>query len=233
MPSERIILHGPFRERRRTSKRGKVSKRVTIEIESTPLVHDFDETRLGQEVAVAIRDELSRQIKSINRTVSLATQARRQRDLDSPNTPSYAKRYKAPRTKAGTIRKGSVDSDPSPANISKWGYFSGRLADGLSVRQSVSDKAFTINVPANRLDEDSFGSGFLAFLQILEAEVPGFRDAAKLMDAREVRTAINHSINEMITSSTAAGAEKIRALRAKRAQLLLRGGSAIVRSLIS
>ena len=229
MAQERIVLHGPFTELRRTSKRGKVSKRVSVEIESTPLVHTFDDMRLGRGPAEAIRDALTEQLKAIGLQVSRATRARRERWLRDGSSESYQRRFRAPRTRAGTIRKGSFDSEPDRANLDKWGLFSGRLAEGLSVRENTALKSFTVNVTANRLDESTFGQGFLAFLAKLQTLVPGFQNPAELLKSRDVRAAINKSINDLITSAEATAAEKLRELRSARAQLLSRGAGAVVR----
>lgn len=228
--SDKIVLYGPIVGKRKTYKRsGKTKTKFSIEVSSTPLLHDFDETRLGKPVAESIRDALSEQIKTTSRnySVSDATIERRLRHLKSPNTRTYQKLYMAPRTKAGKVRKGSVDSVPSEQNLTRWGYFSGRLADGLAVRQSVSNKTFYVNVPRNRFDSSTFPH-LARFLRALADRIPALRDPSQLIHTPGVRSAIDNSVRAMIGAAEGRAAGKLKALRAQRNALLrsiLRAGA--------
>ena len=114
--------------RRRTSARGKVSERVTVDIKSEPLVHMFDDAALGAGPAQVIRNELEKAIKGITTFAHPNTIKRRnyaKAAMESGQAPkSVRKRYSGGRI--GTkLPKGSArlfnDSD--------------RLSEGLFVRQ--------------------------------------------------------------------------------------------------
>ena len=228
--SDRIVLFGPIVGKQRLLKRsGKTKTKFSIQISSTPLVHDFDAMRLGKPVADAIRDALGEQIKtnSLNYSVSPETVARRERYLRHPSGATYEKLFLGPRTKAGALRKGSKDSRPDPANLHRWGYFSGRLADGLAVRQSTTNKKFYVNVPKNRFDGTTFPS-LDRFLRNLAQRIPALRDPSALIRTPAVRAAIDTSVRAMISKADSRAASKLRSLRSQRNKLLrqiLRAGA--------
>ena len=63
--------------RRRTSKKGKTTQRVSIEIEAEPVLHVFDDRALGSDVAEAIRDHIGKAIKDIGGFVKQSTRRRK------------------------------------------------------------------------------------------------------------------------------------------------------------
>ena len=135
--------------RRFSAKTGRASKdRVTIEIESEPLVHMFDDTALGAGPAQAIRDKVEQAIKSITAQASASTIARRKRaylDL-SGGGADKATRQRYTGGRIGT---------KLPTGSTTLFNDSGRLADGLFTRQNPSEGNWTTNVPANRFTPDT------------------------------------------------------------------------------
>jgi hypothetical protein len=204
---ERIDLLGPFQELRRTTGAGTKS-RVTVEIESKPLLFHFDDNRLGAGPALAIAKAITRGIRSIAEQVSATTSARRERSRQNPNTKSYQRRYSGGRT--GLKPPGTGD---------QWGVDSGRLADGIHVRQNPTQATYTVNVPENRLNQSLFGAGFEAFLQKLYDLVPQLRPEVLLEDP-EVRAAIEQAIDAVVQGSEERARAALEAARRAREELV-------------
>lgn len=194
-----VILNdfGGSRFERRTRTTGAGTKdRYTVTIKAEPVLHDFSELRLGQGPAIAIRDLVRRQIKSIGAFAAPATIEKREAAVRAlARGAQWAKRRYA----------GGRTGEKQP-NTS-WRLFndSGRLADGLEVRENKTEKSWTINVPANRLNPSpgghaSFRLGDFEQMVVRLAElVPALRGGAELLQDETVRKAIATATADAIT----------------------------------
>lgn len=205
---DRFPLWGVFKERRRTTSRGTKS-RVTVEFQTDELLFNLDEFVLGQGPAEAIATILAEQIRAIKRTVSDATIRRRQSAMRNPNSKSYRKRY------AG----GRIGPTP-PTDSTTYGNDSGRLARSIHVRDNPTDASYTVNVAANRFDEESFGRGFIQFLQTLASLVPALGNPASLTQHPAFNKAVDEAVDVMVakgvTEAKAAAESRRKQLEAAR-----------------
>lgn len=196
-----------FRVRERRLKSGKVRRKVTIEIESEPIMMDMNHLRLGQLPAEAIKAELTADFNKMKDEASTATRAFRKRAADALNAGKRwaQKRYGGGRT---GVKQPNV-------GIRKF-IDSGRLKEGLHVRENVSDESWTINVPANRLNPDRewYGSkaAFWQMLDDLRRELPSL-EPRELMKRKGFRRAIDKSIEHMIQVQKSMTQDKIARLR--------------------
>lgn len=200
--------------RRGASSRGK--QRTSIEIVSEPLLHDFDENVLGAEPSEAIRALLEKQTKAVTEFASEATQAMRAKAEKAFNAgASWAvKRYSGGRTGA------------KPPNQTKRKLNdSGRLAEGYFVRENKEDRAWTVNVTANRLTPETFGARFEWFLSELRRLVPAIGDSREIGKDAGFQTAVSRSIATLITKGELAGdsarVQKLAALASARKRALM------------
>lgn len=223
---DELFRHGSVRERAgrvsaRTGRRGK--SRFTIEIESTPILHVFDDLALGQGPADAIREVLQHKIKSITARVSSATAGFRARAIQAYNAgePWAVKRFSGGRT-----------GKTPPKKSDQLFNFSGRLANGVAVRENKTDNAWTVNVPANRLNPQHFPDrgAFERMLDQLEQYVPELSDSRRLIESPEVRKAIVDSIDVLILNARGRLDAKRRALRRQIFGLLGKGAGAVSRA---
>src|SRR5690606_36282772 len=124
---------------------------------SEPILHDFDERRTGRPVAEAIRDVLAAKIRGIAATVSESTTLKRK---------YVANAYRA--GKPWAVRQyggGRMKPTPPPdADNDRMFNFSGRLAEGLFVRENPTEGGFTVNMPANRFNVNQGGTWTVAQL---------------------------------------------------------------------
>ncbi|MDX1469776.1 MAG: hypothetical protein R3258_10590 [Acidimicrobiia bacterium] len=204
-----IVLHGVYVERARQLKSGKVKRRVTVQTDATPILHFFDEELLGAGPAEAMAEIYRDAVKGIAGFVSGATRDRRERHRKSTGTRSYQRRYMGGRT---------GHTPPQPNSV-RWGTDSGRLADGIAVRHVPSQKSFITNVPANRLNRETFGRGFDAFLAELAKRAPVLGNAAKLAKHPKMVKAIEKSRERFMVKLDTASATKLRAVRMARIRL--------------
>ena len=176
-------------QRKRTTKKGKVSTRTTIEIESEPLVHVFDDTALGAGPAQAIKEALERGIKAINQTARPSTLAFRRRARKALTAgASWAKnRYKPLRGDATNRLPGHSDRLFNDSNT---------LAEGLFVRQNTAEKNFTVNVPSSR-----FTSHTEHLAERLVQLVPALSSPRSMLNDREVTKAIEESLDLLIAKA--------------------------------
>ena len=182
----------------------KTKSRFSINIESEPVLHDFNAIRLGREVNETIRDVLARQLATNTHTVS-------------PNTLAYRKyakeAYKRGSEWAMERYSGGRTGPTPPRDGERVGHFSGRLADTLHVRQNPKEGAWTVNVAANRLTPDTSRTDgqYMRMVERIQKAVPELGNPAALMVHREVRDEIEATISAMIAVATA----KNKALRAR------------------
>lgn len=178
-----------FRRRTRTLKSGKVQNRITIEIESEPILFDFSERRLGKGPAEAILAEIQADFAKITEVASAATLAKRKAAAAALDRGArWAKeRYAGGRTgekrPTGSVRK-LIDS--------------GRLKDGMVVRENRSDESWTINVPANRFDERDFDAGsFQRLLEDVRRLLPAM-SARELLKRPKFREALDDAVGDLV-----------------------------------
>lgn len=217
---------GLERRDRTSVKSGKTSSRYSVSISCEPVLLDISPNRLGEGPTQAILAFLSGKIKNIGAVASDATIARRKsarqsfRDGDQGATKRYAGGKMGPMEPGQTVR---LFND------------SGRLANGLFVRANTSNQpggaAWTINVPANRLDPSTFVGGESALAgmyQRLVQLVPELGDAKLLMAVASVRQSITDAIDQVLI-------QELGAARQRRSQLkgqLLRGYVSIAQQLL-
>jgi hypothetical protein len=191
-----IILGGGLERRDRTSASGVTKSRYSITVESTPLVHNFDELPLGQGPAEAMANVLKTKMKNILAYAKPATIARRKRAAVelAKGDPSAVRRYSGGRTGV----------TPPSTGASRLFNDSGRFVNGIVVMRNKVEKGFTINIPANRLDPTTFTGGEAAMAAMysrLVTLVPEFADARLLLESPEVEKAIMDGIKGLIGAS--------------------------------
>jgi hypothetical protein len=200
-----IAINVGFSERRRTTGSGTKS-RYTFEIDAEPILHNLSQEKLGDGPAHAIARAITAQIKNITEVASLPTRQKRERAKRAlaAGADWAVKRYSGGRT--GT---------KPPSGSVRFGNDSGRLAEGIFVRQNPEEKNWTVNVPANRLDPSTFGSypAFLAWVARLRAHVPVL---ANPLGVAEVKEAIRDSVDVLIQVEK----DRTGALRTQRNQAL-------------
>ncbi len=184
---ETIIINEGFEERRRTTASG-VKSRFTFTIVSEPIFMNFDDIALGAGPAAAIRDLISAGIKGISQVASAATILRRK----------YAAAAFA-RGQPGTVRRysgGRTGATP-PGESDRLYNDSGRLANGVFVRQNPSEGSWTVNVPANRLDPSTFKTQglFVSMVDRLRDLVPAIRNP---MEDPKVIEAISVAVHDVL-----------------------------------
>jgi hypothetical protein len=207
------LSSGAIRGRRgrtsaKTGQRGRA--RFTIEIVSEPITHQFDELALGKGPAEAAARGVAAKIRSITEPVSDTTQAIRayQEQAYAAGKPWAKRRF--------GFRGG--DRRPRDGELRKFNH-SGTFADGMTATENKTEKAWTINVPANRLDPRTsrHAGDFARITDALRRLVPEMDDPRRLSNLSEVKEAIRDSVNDLIVT-----AEKLnQQLRAGRLRGLL------------
>lgn len=184
MATQTTIVLNDFglEEKQRTTSRG-TSSRYTVTIKADPVVINLSPKEMGRGPAEAIRQHISDGIKGIGVAAKPATILARRKALDAyrAGAPWALRRYSGGRT------------GPKPPDPTKGRAYndSGRLADGIFVRGSGD--SWTVNVPANRFDPDTFVGGREAMIRMvtrLQELVPGLGDPAALMRDPAIREAI-------------------------------------------
>ena len=189
-----------FRRRTRVLKSGVERHKYTVEIESEPIVFDLAELRLGKGPAEAIREEMIADFNRITERASPATIDKRER---AKVALAAGKRWAVKRYSGG--RTGTT---PPSGSIRKL-IDSGRLKNGIFVRENRSDESWTVNVPANRLKQEDFTpSAWRQFLLDFKRLIPS-------MNARELlrRPAFNRAIDEAIADAIQKATDRGRDLR--------------------
>lgn len=182
--------------------------RMSIEIEATPIVHQFDDLMLGKEPAAAIAAALTKAVKGIRAEVSTATKYTRTRQeiAYAAGKPWAVRRF--------GFRKNA--RPPHSGNATMFNH-SGTFADSIVATENRTDKSWTVNVAAIRLDPRTSQNPaqFAAITQTLIRLVPEFGDPTKLAHHPDVQAAITRSLEDMITSAEKLGnrlrAERLRA----------------------
>ncbi len=206
-----------FTKRGGTLASGKARKeRYTIEVKSEPLLLDLNEFNLGQVVAEAWRSRIRDNILGISASASEATQRMRVKaGIAVKSGAAWARdRY--------TRRRPPQSFIPNQTN--KLFNDSGLLADGIHVRQNLTDATYTINFPVNRFNPETFGAGFGAMLSKFRTQAP-MMDPKKALGDDQVEKAIHEGLGNMMakaeSNSAAAIQRKLGQLRAARKKVLL------------
>lgn len=195
-----------FEERRRTTSTGTKS-RYTVSMKTDPIVAVFDPKELGRGPAEAMASAIKRGIQGITAIASPATRAFRVR---------AKKAYEAGAGWALKRYSGGRTGGKAPGGSSAVRLFndSNRLSEGIFV--GPTPDGWTINVPANRFDPDTFTGGvaaLTAMVERLQALVPALRDPAELFKDPEVNQAIEDSIYDVLVNMDARVTAKRNALR--------------------
>jgi hypothetical protein len=187
---EVYVLNEGLSERRRTTSSGTKS-RFTLDVKTEPLIFNLSEISLGRGPAEALKKAISDGIKSIAAVALPSTLLKRKyaKAGVQRGAPWAVKRYSGGRTGA-----------KAPAQSDRLFNDSGRFAEGLHVMQNTKEGAWTVNVPANRLDPTTFKSqsDFIRMVERLRELVPVLRDP---LSAPGVRAAMAASIDQMITKA--------------------------------
>lgn len=212
--------------RRGTLKSGAQRKaRYSIEINSEPLLFDLNEMNLGGKLAEVWAQRIRDNILGIAVPASKATQAMRSKAAAAFSSgASWAlKRY-------GGGRIGSMPPNQSDKLFND----SGRLATGIHVRQNLTDASYTVNVPANRLNRETFGAGYDAMVARFVSLVP-MLDPKKALGDPQIEKAIKESVDQMVTklesNAEAALARGLAKLRAEKLRLAKQIGAVVARGL--
>ena len=168
---------GNVRQRyNQSAKTGKITmkERFTIDMRAEPMVHVFDDVALGRGVANAIRDKLERDIKAIGADAATRTKEFRAYAANRLEGKVGTKRLKSGKRKRTLFKHvpkslkqrydGGRTGYKPPAQTEKLFNDSGRLAEGVHVRQNgrqANDPGgtasreiyWTVNVPVNRFTE--------------------------------------------------------------------------------
>lgn len=170
---------------------GRGRARFTIEIRSEPLVHNFDELQLGKGPAMAAAAGLQKKIRSVTDVVKASTEVtrRRQKAAYERGEAWAKKRFGGPRL-----------GPRPPTDSTRYLNFSDTFASSIVGTENRTEKSWTINVAANRLDpRTSRNATEFAFItDALHRFIPELDDPARLGQLPEVREAIVRSIDDMI-----------------------------------
>jgi hypothetical protein len=213
------LTSGPIRGRLgRERKDGTLGRaRMTIEIQSEPLVHVFDEVQLGHGPAEAAAQVLAEKVRGISETVAPETALTRKHQ-----EAAYARGESWAKKRFGGPRLG--ERPPNPSSLRKFNH-SGTFADSIVARENKTDKTWTVNVAANRLDpRTSRNAAEFAFItDALRRLVPELDDPARLQNDPRVMKAIDDAVESLILNA----AKLNQQLRAKLWQARLSLGGAI------
>lgn len=207
----------------KTGARGRA--RMSIEIVAEPLVHNFEELQLGKKPAAAIAEALRKGVEGITETVS-------DRTLESRK---YQEKAFAAGKAWATSRFGGGRMQDTPPRSGDARHFnhSGRFAKSIVATENKTEKSWTVNVAANRLDpRTSRNAGQFAFItETLIRLVPEFGDPRRLADHPLVRAAIEGSIEDLITEARKLNQDLLADLRRLKLDLFKAGARGAVRTL--
>lgn len=173
--------------RTRTQKSGKSAVRWSLSIKSAPILVNLSQVDLGRGPAEAIVAIVQRQFRAVSERVKPATeQKRKQAAAAFTRGAAWAQRRYAGGTTGPT--------PPNQTSPPRWGSDSGRLRGGIFARWNAIEQAWTINVPANRLDPSTFkGGAFEAMVSKLLQLVPALAGGAALYAEEQFQRAVANS----------------------------------------
>lgn len=199
------LSSGPIRGRlgreRKDGSRGRA--RMSIEIQSEVLVHQFDELQLGHGPALAAAQVIADKIRGITEQVAPSTAVdRKYKEAAYQRGEGYAvsrNTWRGTKSGPGPVRPGASRFDQGLRKFN----FSGTFADGIAARENKTDRTWTINVPANRLDpRTSRNAAEFAFItDALRRLVPELDDPAKLLADPRVNAAIDEAVEQLVINA--------------------------------
>lgn len=198
-----IVINEGFESRQRTTSNG-TKTRYTLTVKAEPVMFNLSAVALGAGPAEAIRNAIVNGIKAIGVMASPATLLKRKYAESAFNRGAKwaNKRYTGGKTGA-TV----------PAQSDRLFNDSGRLANGIFVRQNTGEKGWTINVPANRLDPSTFKmDAFIRMVDRLRELVPVIRNP---FQDPAVVNAITSSVENVLIQKHALTSKKASELRWK------------------
>lgn len=197
-------ITGRLGRTRKDGTRGRA--RMTIEIQSEPLVHVFDELQLGHEPAQAAAKALADKVRKITVPVAQSTELTRKYQENA-----FARGAAWARARFGGPKMGARSPDAAKREMFN---HSGTFADSIVGTENRTEKSWTINVAANRLDPRTSrnASEFRFITDALRRLIPEMDDPARLANVPEVQKAVADSINSMIFKASQLS-EKLRVQR--------------------
>jgi hypothetical protein len=212
--------------RRGTLASGKQRKaRYAIDIKSEPLLFDLNEMNLGGRLAEVwaqrIRDNiLGIAVRASDATIAMRTKA--------------AAAFGSGQAWATKRYAGGRIGPMAPNQSDKLFNDSGRLAAGVTVRSNLTDASYTVNLPANRFNRETFGVGYDAMVAKFVSLVP-MLDPKKALGDPQIEAAIKESVAQMVTKATDASEAAIQRslakLRAAKLRVLKQIGGVAARGL--
>jgi hypothetical protein len=176
-----------------TGQRGRA--RMTITIQAEPLVHNFDELMLGKGPSEAIAKRLREKVEAIGELASERTLETRkyQEKAFHEGKPWAMSRFTG----------GRMGPTPPRDGGGRMFNHSGRTAQGIVATENRTEKNWTVNVAANRLDPRTSrnASEFAHITDALRRLVPEIDDPVRLMADPEVKAALEQSIADMIVQA--------------------------------
>jgi hypothetical protein len=176
-----------------TGQRGRA--RMSISIVSEPLVHNFDDLALGKAPAEALAGIYRDKVEGISESASPRTLETRkyQEAAYARGEPWASSRFSGGRT------------GPTPPRSGEQRMFnhSGRFAKGLVATENRTEKGWTINVPANRLDpRTSRNAREFAFItDALRRLLPELDDPRRIGDDPRFRAALEATVRDLIANA--------------------------------
>lgn len=163
-----VVINEGLESRTRTSSSG-AKTRFTFSIAAEPIVHNFAEMDLGAPVSLAIKNAIAAGIKAISQQASAGTMRFRREAVKSL---AKGAKWATQRYSGGNTGTTQPNSSSSLFNDS------GRLANGLTLRQSKTEKAWVVYSPSNRMTGAGFAdpSKFVAMVDRLRDLVPAIRN---------------------------------------------------------
>lgn len=192
-----------------TGQRGRA--RMSIEIQAEPLIHVFDEVTLGKKPSEAIAARLREKVEGIGEVASERTlETRKYQEAAYERGAAWVK----PRFSGG--RMGAT---PPRVGAGRMFNHSGRFAKGIVATENRTEKSWTINVAANRLDpRTSRNAADFAFItDALRRLVPEIDAPGRLLDDPKVAAALRDAIDDMLIDARRLNQE----LRAQRLEGIL------------
>lgn len=205
-----VLGAATMRERITTNKNGTTRSRVTIEISGESVGIGLDPRAYGKPVAEAIAELYRERIMSITSMAAPATlKAREVAKRALAKGKSWAvKRY-------GGGRIGTLEPDQSDRLFND----SGRMAKSIVVGAREGDPNFTINVAANRLDQNTAGAaGVQKIWTRLVQLVPELADVSLLLSSIPVRKAVGQAVKDNVVRVADKGSAAVRQLVQARMQ---------------
>ena len=183
-----VVINEGLESRTRNGK-----TRFTVSVSSEPVLHNFGPMDLGAPVSLAIKDAIAKGIKAIGEQASAGTVAFR-----AEASKAFARGANWARKRYSGGKTGAV----APGTGSQLFIDSGRLANGLTLRQSKSEGKWVVYAPANRMNGSGFADqgAFIAMVNRLRELVPALRNP---FADQAVRDALEKTVGEVLVRKLA------------------------------